>query len=139
MTNIFNNSKDLLQHKKDSKRLIFISSFKENNQLILKIKDNAGGIPEDIMPRIFEPYFTTKHKSQGTGLGLNMTYNLIVDGMHGDIQVHNVEYEFEQAKKKLKEDALVKAFARAEELITDKITEDDQNKLIADYLDKVVA
>ncbi len=51
----------------------------------------------------------------------------------------NVEYEFELAKKKLKEDALAQAFARAEEVITDKITEDDQDKLINFYLNKVVA
>jgi len=51
----------------------------------------------------------------------------------------NVEYEFEQAKKKLKEDALAQAFTRAEELITDKITEDDQDELISFYLNKVVA
>jgi len=51
----------------------------------------------------------------------------------------NVEYEFEQAKKKLKEDALAQAFVRAEKKITAKITEDDQDELIASYLDKVVA
>ncbi len=51
----------------------------------------------------------------------------------------NVQYEFEQAKKKLKEDALEEAFAKAEKMITDKITGKDQDKLIASYLDKVVA
>jgi len=51
----------------------------------------------------------------------------------------NVEYEFDQARKKLKEEALSKAFAKAEEKITHNITEDDQDKLIASYLDKVVA
>ena len=50
-----------------------------------------------------------------------------------------VEYEFKQAKNKLKEDALAQAFARAEEVIVDKITDGDQDKLIANYLDKVVA
>jgi F-type H+-transporting ATPase subunit b len=50
-----------------------------------------------------------------------------------------VEYEFKQAKNKLKENALAQAFTRAEEVITDKITEADQDKLIANYLDKVVA
>ncbi len=53
--------------------------------------------------------------------------------------LRNVEYEFEQAKQKLKEDALEQAFAKAEEMITDKITGKDQDQLIASYLDKVVA
>jgi len=51
----------------------------------------------------------------------------------------NVEYEFDLAKKKLKEDALAQAFTSAEKLITDKITKDDQDRLIDYYLDKVVA
>ncbi|MDM8542307.1 ATP synthase F0 subunit B [Desulfococcaceae bacterium HSG9] len=50
-----------------------------------------------------------------------------------------VEYEFKQAKNKLKEDALAQAFTRAEEVIINKITDDDQDKLIASYLNKVVA
>ena len=53
---------------------------------------NHIAIYKDILPKIFEPYFTTKHKSQGTGLGLHMTYNLIVDGMAGTIEAYNVRY-----------------------------------------------
>jgi len=93
--NIFNNAKDALLENKTKHKTIFISSSIENDKAIIKIKDNAGGIQEDILPRIFEPYFTTKHQSQGTGLGLHMTYNLIVDGMGGTVEAHNVEYEYD--------------------------------------------
>ncbi|MEA3353569.1 MAG: HAMP domain-containing sensor histidine kinase [Campylobacterota bacterium] len=91
--NIFNNSKDILKDIKTN-RYFFISAYIKDDKVIIKFKDNAGGIPDNIMPHIFEPYFTTKHKSQGTGLGLHMTYNLIVEGMKGTIEVENVTYKY---------------------------------------------
>jgi len=94
--NIFNNAKDILVEKKIKNKLIFISVFTNKNEVIIKIKDNGGGISEDIISKIFEPYFTTKHQSQGTGLGLNMTYNLIVDGMKGGIEVSNNTYTYKE-------------------------------------------
>ena len=93
--NIFNNSKDTFVEKEINYKLLFISSESINNTLIIKIKDNAGGIKEDILNKVLEPYFTTKHRSQGTGLGLHMTYNLIVDGMGGTIEANNVSYEYD--------------------------------------------
>jgi len=90
--NIFNNAKDAFNEDQNPK-LIFISSSISNNNIVIKMKDNANGIPDKILPKIFEPYFTTKHQSQGTGLGLHMTYNLIVDGMGGTICGNNVEYK----------------------------------------------
>ncbi len=95
--NIFNNAKDALKENitNKGKRVILISTFVKKDSVVIKIKDNAGGISKDILPRIFEPYFTTKHKSQGTGLGLHMTYNLIVDGMGGTIKAKNKTYKYE--------------------------------------------
>jgi len=92
--NIFNNAKDALKENTqiEGNKLIFISTSLENDKAIIKIKDNAGGIAKDNLPKVFEPYFTTKHKSQGTGLGLHMTYNLIVEGMAGTIEARNVDY-----------------------------------------------
>ena len=94
LINIYNNAKDVLKEVKDENKYIFISSSIQEDKAIIKIKDSAGGIPEDVLPKIFDPYFTTKHKSQGTGLGLHMTYSLIVDGMNGTIEANNVEFEY---------------------------------------------
>ncbi|MEA3498314.1 MAG: ATP-binding protein, partial [Campylobacterota bacterium] len=100
LINIFNNAKDILKEKisTNEDRLIFISTSTNKDKAIVKIKDNGGGIPTDIINKVFEPYFTTKHQSQGTGLGLHMTYNLIVDGMGGTIEAHNLTYEYEGKK-----------------------------------------
>jgi len=92
LINIFNNAKDALKEKNIEDKFIFISTFVEGEKAIITIKDNAGGIPEEVLPKIFEPYFTTKHQSKGTGLGLSMTYTLIVDGMNGTIKANNVSY-----------------------------------------------
>ena len=92
--NIFNNAKDILDEKDMQNKFIFITSSKIDADVIITIKDNAGGIPNDVLPKIFEPYFTTKHKSQGTGLGLHMTYNLIVDGMKGEIKANNANFTY---------------------------------------------
>ncbi|MEA3289787.1 MAG: ATP-binding protein [Campylobacterota bacterium] len=97
--NIFNNSKDVLKDI-DTDRYFFITTKTKNEKAVISFKDNAGGIPDDVLPHIFEPYFTTKHKTQGTGLGLSMTYNLIVEGMGGTIEVANVSYEYQQKSYK---------------------------------------
>ena len=95
LINIFNNSKDAFKEIKQENPLIFISTSLQNDNLTIRIKDNAGGIPQNIITKIYDPYFTTKHKSQGTGLGLHMTYKLIDEGMHGKIEAQNVEFEYE--------------------------------------------
>ena len=68
----------------------------KNKKVVIRLRDNAGGIPDDIMSKVFEPYFTTKHKFQGTGLGLHMTYNLIKEGMKGRIKVSNHTYIYNE-------------------------------------------
>ena len=97
--NIFNNAKDaLIENKEEGDRYIFISQETVDTNVVIKFKDNAGGIPKHIMHKVFEPYFTTKHQSQGTGLGLHMTYNFIVDVMQGSIKAHNVSFEYNKQK-----------------------------------------
>ncbi|MCB9097056.1 MAG: HAMP domain-containing histidine kinase [Arcobacter sp.] len=93
--NILNNAQDeLIKKEKDEKRYIFIDLFKENDNLKIKIKDNAGGIKEEIKDRIFEPYFTTKHKSKGTGIGLYMCEEIIIKHIKGKIEVSNEKYTY---------------------------------------------
>jgi len=89
--NILNNAKDVLILRKieNPKIVIEIKSGKECH--IVKIEDNAGGIEKEIIDRVFEPYFTTKHKSQGTGIGLYMSKNIIEANMNGFIGVKNTE------------------------------------------------
>ena len=89
--NILNNAKDVLLEKKIRDAWIKIDLVKEENKVIITIEDNAGGIPEEMIHKIFEPYFTTKHKSKGTGLGLHMSYKIIVESLKGDLYVENTQ------------------------------------------------
>ncbi|MCK5109921.1 MAG: hypothetical protein KAQ94_00250 [Arcobacteraceae bacterium] len=94
--NILNNARDILETKeKHQRRLIFIDIYPHNKNIIIKIKDNGGGIPNDIINKVFEPYFTTKHKSQGTGIGLYMSEEMISKHMKGNLTVENEEFEYE--------------------------------------------
>ena len=91
--NILKNAKDILiTLPNESKRLIFINIYKNNNKAILEIKDNGGGVSKEIIAKVFEPYFTTKHKSQGTGIGLYMTQSIITEHLDGKISVENIKY-----------------------------------------------
>ncbi len=108
--NILKNASDALENINDHRRIVIIETIQTNccfnskneecnDQCIeLIITDNAGGIPENIIDRIFEPYFTTKHQSQGTGIGLYMTKEMIELHMNGSINVENVEFELENEK-----------------------------------------
>jgi signal transduction histidine kinase len=94
LINIFNNAKDALIEK-ELPRLIFIKTYSENGKAIIKIKDNAGGINEKIIDKVCEPYFTTKHQAKGTGIGLYMTQEIIVNHMYGTFDIDNVEIKYE--------------------------------------------
>lgn len=99
LINILNNSKDALIEKPNP-RLIFINAYKNENKIIIKIKDNAGGIDEKIIDKVCEPYFTTKHQSQGTGIGLFMTEEIIVKHMKGILDIKNVEIVYKDSRYK---------------------------------------
>ena len=99
LINIFNNAKDELVKIEDiNKRYLFIDLYKDNENIIIEIKDNAGGIKKEILDRIFEPYFTTKHKSNGTGIGLYMCEEIISKHINGSIIVQNVDYTHENCE-----------------------------------------
>lgn len=87
--NIISNAKDILLEKKIANAWIKLDLVQTNKSVTITIEDNAGGIPEEIMPRIFEPYFTTKHSSQGTGLGLHMSYKIITESFNGKLYAKN--------------------------------------------------
>lgn len=92
--NLLNNARDVLETKRDQRRLIFVDIYKKRSDAVLKIRDNAGGVPENIIDKVFEPYFTTKHKTQGIGIGLYMSEEIISKHMGGTIDVRNVHFEY---------------------------------------------
>ncbi len=97
--NILNNAKDVLVEKTTTfeERIIVLKVYKDKTKEkgIIEMQDSGGGVPKNIISKIFEPYFTTKHQSQGTGLGLYMTHQMVVDHMNGEIQVSNQHFIYE--------------------------------------------
>ena len=91
LINILNNAKDALLTQSENTRFIDIKTYIENKNCVIEVNDNGGGIDETIISKIFEPYFTTKHKSQGTGIGLYMSHQIVVEHMKGNIFVKNIE------------------------------------------------
>ena len=93
--NILNNAKDAVSNIEiEDDRLIFVELLKENNSVVIKIKDSGGGVDEKILSKIFDPYFTTKHQTQGTGLGLYMSYKIITENIGGAIKVENIFFNY---------------------------------------------
>ncbi len=89
--NLINNSKDALKDSQVKNKFVSINLKKTKQHILLEIEDNGGGIKEDIIDKIFEPYFSTKGKAQGTGLGLYMSYQIINNSLNGKIQVENTK------------------------------------------------
>ncbi|MAD41409.1 MAG: hypothetical protein CL623_03355 [Arcobacter sp.] len=94
LLSLLNNSKDALTNLEDEKKLIFIKAYKKDEKTIIEVKDNAKGIKEEILNKMFEPYFTTKHQAQGTGLGLYISQNILTNNLHGSISVTNIKYVY---------------------------------------------
>ena len=97
--NIISNSKDALSSNVDKNdRIIKIIVNKYKNHLIVNILDNGGGIPQEILPKIFEPYYTTKYKSAGTGIGLYMSKQIIEKHMDGEISCKNISHKIKDQR-----------------------------------------
>jgi len=87
--NLISNAKDaIIENNREG--VIKISSKKEQDKIIIEIEDNGGGVPKEIIDRVFEPYFTTKEEGKGTGMGLYMGRE-IINRMNGEISVANTE------------------------------------------------
>jgi len=93
--NILNNSKDAIKNFLPNKKYIEISAFSRDDFTHIIVIDNGGGVDLNIINKVFEPYFTTKHKKQGTGLGLYMTHKIITESMNGEIYMENTTYTFD--------------------------------------------
>ena len=96
--NILYNAKDAIVDKNVTDRVVILEVLQEGEYVVVKIYDSAGGISEKIKERVFDPYFTTKHKSQGTGIGLFMSKKIISQHFEGTIEVQNREFEVDNKK-----------------------------------------
>lgn len=91
LLNIINNAKDVLIEKDIKNPLIKIHTFEDDNYIVLYIEDNGGGILVEPKGKIFEPYFTTKEDSHGTGIGLYMSKIIVEKNMKGRLRVKNIK------------------------------------------------
>lgn len=89
--NIIANAMDALLERKIKEPRIIVRVFRENDISIVTVHDNGGGIDESILPKVFEPYFTTKGPGQGTGIGLYMSKMIIEKNMGGRLTVSNIQ------------------------------------------------
>jgi len=85
--NLIKNSSDAFIQNGILIREINIVAKEEDGYVLIEVQDNAGGIKQKSVYKVFEPYFTTKHSSQGTGLGLFMSKMICEKGMHGSLDV----------------------------------------------------
>jgi len=99
LLNLFNNAFYAVNQKAKIaggayKPEVSVTTSVENGQVVMKVKDNGVGIPDAIVDKIMQPFFTTKPTGEGTGLGLSLTYDIVVKGHGGSIQVNSTEGEF---------------------------------------------
>ena len=85
--NLINNAKDALLENSIENAKIFISL----NERMIVVSDNGGGIEDEVLERIFEPYFTTKEQGKGTGMGLYMSKMIIEENMNAKISAVNIQ------------------------------------------------
>ncbi|MDH5507907.1 MAG: cyclic nucleotide-binding domain-containing protein, partial [Anaerolineae bacterium] len=86
-TNIIDNAADALADQADAQ--IILRTRKESDWIVVEIEDNGPGIPRAVLPSIFDAFFTTKGPGRGTGLGLNISYNIVVQKHRGDVKVRS--------------------------------------------------
>lgn len=98
MMNLFSNAKDALEERNIEKKYIEVRVTKERENVSICVIDNGGGISEEVQERMFEPYFTTKHKSAGTGIGLYMSKQIIEKQMDGTISSATIVYTFQNER-----------------------------------------
>lgn len=99
LINLFNNAFYALGQRTQNegpgfKSVLGVSTKVEDGYVVIKIRDNGTGIPEEIRQKIFDPFFTTKPAGEGTGLGLSLSYDIIVKGHNGTMEVNSVPNSF---------------------------------------------
>ena len=89
LINLLKNAQDIILEKKLENGIIWINAYEESSFFVIEIEDNAGGIPDAIIPKLFDPYFSTKTERNGTGLGLYMSKIIVEEHCHGSLHVEN--------------------------------------------------
>lgn len=89
--NIVANAKDALLERKPDTKFIKIDIKADGSELTIHIEDSAGGIPEAVIDKIFDPYFTTKPEDKGTGIGLYMSKEIVQNSLGGKIEATNTQ------------------------------------------------
>lgn len=95
-SSIYNNSFEsiLLNKIPNNERYVFFSLKKEKENMVISLKDSGGGISEEVISRVFEPYYSTKFKERGKGLSLYMVYLIICNHLNGNIKIQNTQYNY---------------------------------------------
>ena len=101
LLNIINNALYAVQQKAKTagtgyKPEVSVTILAKNGNVVIKVRDNGTGMPESVKEKIMQPFFTTKPTGEGTGLGLSLTYDIVVKGLGGSIEVNTKEDEFTQ-------------------------------------------
>lgn len=99
LLNLFTNAFYATMQKKklsgnEYKPTVSVATRKRDDEVVITVRDNGTGIPEDVKDKIMQPFFTTKPTGEGTGLGLSLSYDIIVKGHGGKINVDTAEGEF---------------------------------------------
>jgi len=90
---LINNARDAFVDKNIKEKRITLAAYQDQQEIIIQVKDNAQGLDKAIIDKIFDPYFTTKHQSQGTGLGLYIAKMVIEKSMYGSLSVFKSQQE----------------------------------------------
>ena len=89
LLNILNNASDVLTERESIDPKVTVTLSSEGDRTVVIVADNGGGIPDENISKVFDPYFTTKGPQQGTGVGLYMSKTIIEKNMGGEITVRN--------------------------------------------------
>jgi signal transduction histidine kinase len=96
LLNMFNNAFYAIQQKGKTAGSVFkptveVGTMQQNGSVVIRVRDNGSGIPENIREKIMQPFFTTKPTGEGTGLGLSLSYDIITKGHNGKIDIKSEE------------------------------------------------
>ncbi len=86
-TNLLDNAADAIHDTGQTDGMITLRTRRDGNWVVVDVEDNGPGMPPEVAARVFEPFFTTKPVGQGTGLGLDISYNIVVNRHRGDIRI----------------------------------------------------